>query len=123
MKITKTTLLVMFFLALGLITTSCAKLNPNTEGQLKAALEAKSDAFRACYETALEKNREEKGTVGLKLGLGADSGAVESSEVADTTIKDDNMNQCVADSASDISLEEPPGVSVEGQYDIEFSHK
>ena len=121
MKMTKIMLLVVFCLALGSLTSACASLNPNTEGQLQAALEAKTDAFRACYVTALEKDRETKGTVGLKLDLGADSGDVQSSSVKETTIQDETMNQCVADSASDISLEEPPGVPVEGYYDIDFS--
>ena len=119
MKMTKIMLLALFFLGLN---AGCgATLNPNTEGQLQAALEAKTDAFRACYATALEKDRETQGTVGLKLDLGADSGDVTASSVNETTIDDADMNQCVADSASDISLEEPPGVPVEGFYDIEFS--
>ena len=124
MKITKIMLLVVFCLALGSLSIACgASLNPNTEGQLQAALEAKTDAFRACYVTALEKDREAKGTVGLKLDLAADSGDVQNSSVNDekTTFADDEMKQCVANSASDISLEEAPGVPVEGYYDIDFS--
>ena len=121
MKMTKIMLLVVFCLSLGALSTACASLNPNTEGQLQAALEAETHAFRACDVAALEKDRETKGTVGLKLDLGADSGDVQASSVNETTIQDETMNQCVADSASDISLEEPPGVPVEGFYDIDFS--
>ena len=125
MKMTKIMLLVVFCLSLGALSTACASLNPNTEGQLQAALEAKTDAFRACYVTALEKDRETKGTVGLKLDLGADSGDVQASSLNEekTTVADGDMNQCVANSASDISLEEPPGVPVEGFYDIDFSYE
>lgn len=124
MKMTKIMLLAVFCLALGSLSIACgASLNPNTEGQLQDALQAKTDAFRACYVTALEKDRETKGVVGLKLDLAAESGDVQSSSVNEekTTIADGDMKQCVADSASDISLEEPPNVPVEGYYDIDFS--
>jgi hypothetical protein len=108
-------------LALGFSIAACAALNPNTEGQIMAALEAQMGEFKACYETALDRDRNTKGTVGLKLKVHEQSGEVTSSSVENTTILDNDMNQCVANAASDISLPEPPGVPVEGYYDINFS--
>ena len=120
MKTTKRILLVGLCLVFGSMAMACASLNENTEAQLLSALEAKQDAFRACYETALEKNREEQGQVGLKLDINEEPGEVTNSEVEETTIKDADMPQCVADAASDITLPEPPGVPVEGHYSIDF---
>ncbi|MDJ0762202.1 MAG: AgmX/PglI C-terminal domain-containing protein [Myxococcota bacterium] len=108
-------------LALSTSVMACAQLNPNTEGHIKAALEARKEAFKACYESALERDRETKGTVGLKLDLAKDTGSVTSAAVAKSDIQDTAMNQCVATTASDITLPEPPGVPVEGHYDIQFA--
>ena len=108
------------FVISGVLCAACASLNPNTEGQILAALEAKKSEFKQCYESALEQNRETRGIVGLELKLDGESGSVTSSAVENSTIGDNNMNQCVATSASDISLPEPPGVPVEGHYDINF---
>jgi hypothetical protein len=120
MKTTNRILLVGLCLIFGSMAMACASLNENTEGHIISALEGKKDAFKACYETALEKNREEQGMVKLKLDINEEPGEVTSSEVEETTIKDADMPQCVADAASDITLPEPPGVPVEGHYDIDF---
>ncbi len=120
MKTTRIVTLVCLCLVLGSLASACAELNPNTEGHIMSALEAKKDAFKACYETALEKDREAKGNVGLLLDINEEPGEVTSSSVEETTITDADMPQCVADAASDISLPEPPGVPVEGHYTVEF---
>ena len=120
MKKTTNIKVVSLFAVLGFMFAACAALNPNTEGQILSELEAKKGEFKVCYETALERNRETKGTVGLALKIHEESGQVTSSSVEDSTIADNEMNQCVANAASDISLPEPPGVPVEGHYDINF---
>ena len=116
----KKMMILGFSLVLGFAVTSCKSLNPNTEQQILSALQAKMNEFKVCYESALDKNRETKGTVGLKLKIHDVSGEVTSSSVENSTILDNEMNQCVATAASDISLPEPPGVPVEGYYDINF---
>jgi hypothetical protein len=121
MKTNKTILLFALTLALGLLASACAELNPNTEGQLMSALEAKNGEFKACYESALERNRTTQGNVGLKLDVCEETGEVTASEVESATTNDDEMNQCVATAADDITLPEPPGVPVEGHYSVEFS--
>ncbi len=85
-----------------------------------AELQARMDAFRGCYVEALERDRETEGRVGLLLEIDEDPGQVSSSTVDETNIRDAQMPQCVADAASDISLPEPPGVPVEGHYDVNF---
>ncbi|MCP4606789.1 MAG: AgmX/PglI C-terminal domain-containing protein [Proteobacteria bacterium] len=120
MKTRKIVILVGMGLALGFLISACAQLNPNTDGQILSALEAKQDAFKACYVTALERDRETQGTVGLLLDIENPSGQVTSSAVEESNITDDEMNQCVAGAAGDISLPEPPGVPVEGHYDVQF---
>jgi hypothetical protein len=120
MSIMRKGILLGFSLVLGFAVSSCKALNPNTEGQIMSALEAKMSEFKVCYETALDKDRETRGTVGLKLKIHQESGSVTSSSVENSTIIDNEMNQCVANVASDISLPEPPGVPVEGHYDINF---
>lgn len=118
MKTTKVVLLVGFLLA---SLTGCASLNPNTEGQLVKELEAKNGAFKACYEAALEKDREVKGDMGLKLNVNKESGKVTKAKVKKGSIKDDAMKSCVCSAAEEIKLPEPPGVPVEGNYALEFS--
>jgi outer membrane lipoprotein-sorting protein len=120
MKTNKMILLFALTLALGLLASACAELNPNTEGQLMSALEAKQAEFKTCYESALERNRTTQGNVALQLDVCEETGEVTSSTVETSTIDDDDMNQCVATAADDIVLPEPPGVPVEGHYDIEF---
>ena len=107
-------------LAVGLVFAACSALNPNTEGQILSALEAKQGEFQACYQSALERNRETRGTVTLKLKFDEVSGDVTSSSVDQSNIGDNSMNTCVANAASGISLPEPPGLPVEGAYDINF---
>ena len=122
MKTTIPTIVKVFglFTALGVTFGGCASLNPNTEGQILSALEAQTGEFQACYKAALERNRETRGTVTLKLKIDEVSGSVTSSSVNQSNISDNSMNQCVANAASSISLPEPPGLPVEGDYDINF---
>lgn len=107
-------------LILGLC-AGCTKINPNTEGQLQSALEAKQGEFKTCYEDALSRDREVRGTVALKLQINKEEGKVVKAEVEKTKIKDEEMNRCVAGAASSIELPEPPGVPVEGHYAVDFS--
>jgi hypothetical protein len=107
-------------LLLGLA-TGCAKINPNTESQLQAALEAKQGEFKKCYEDALNRDREIAGKVALKLQIDKAKGKVTKAEVEKTQIQDDDMKQCVASAAKSIELPEPPGVPVEGHYAVDFS--
>lgn len=118
-KITKS-IVICLGLGFALLTGACAKLNPNTEGQIDAALEAKREAFKTCYEAALARDREVQGLVALDLAFNEEPGAVTSSTVAETTISDTEMQSCVTGAASDITLPEPPTVPVEGRYDIQF---
>ena len=117
----KDMVLLGLFIVSGLLFSACAALNPNTEGQILSELEARKGEFQKCYESALDRNRDTKGIVGLDLKIDGEKGAVTSSSVGDsTTIGDNEMNMCVANSTQDITLPEPPGVPVEGHYDINF---
>lgn len=111
---------VCFSLLLALLAGSCARLNPNTENNIDSALEAKRGAFQACYEDALDRNQETQGMVALQLTIDAQKGDVTSSTVAQTNIDDEEMPSCVAHAAEDITLSEPPGVRVDGQYEFVF---
>lgn len=115
--------LVGLSLVFAYLTSACASLNPNTEGQIMAALEARKDGFKQCYVGALDRNRETKGNVGLVLKLHEETGAVTSSDVEKSDIQDAEMPPCVAGVAKDITLPEPPGVPVEGHYDIAFGYE
>lgn len=120
MKTMNVIIIAVVVAALSAFATGCATLNENTEGQIVAALEAKHDAFKTCYESALERDRTVQGNVGLLLQIDEEPGAVTSSTVEQSDIQDDQMNQCVAGAASDIVLPEPPGVPVEGHYTVNF---
>jgi hypothetical protein len=97
-----------------------AKLNENTEKQLKSALEAQREAFKACYEQALERDRNTQGPMSLVLDINKDPGAVTKAKVAITTIPDEEMKKCVVKVVDKIKLPEPPGVPVEGHYSLVF---
>jgi hypothetical protein len=99
---------------------ACASLNPNTEAQLRQALEAKQGKFQECHMSALDRDRETKGTVTLKLKLHEETGEVLAASVERTDVRDTTMNVCVSNAVSDISLPEPPGLPVEAEYDIVF---
>ena len=119
-KNTQITMAVALFAVVGALMGGCTALNPNTEGQILSALQAKEGEFKACYQSALDRNRETRGTVTLNLKIDEVSGDVTSSSVGQSNIGDNGMNQCVANAASSISLPEPPGIPVEGNYDINF---
>ena len=121
MKTTRIMLAFGLCLALGALTAACgAELNPKTEGHIMSALEAKRDAFKACYEEALQKDREYKGEMGLLLDINAQPGKVKNAKVVKSDIDNGKMKKCVAGAASDITLPEPPGVPVEGHYTLDF---
>jgi len=121
MKIKNLVLLVGLCMMLGSLALACAaELNPNTEKQLVSALNGKHDAFKACYETALTKDREVQGNEGLLLAIDKESGAVTTSSIEKTDIKDADMGKCVANATMDIKLPEPPNVPVEGHYNVAF---
>jgi len=120
MKTTKKVSILGLFLLVSVAGFGCRSLNPNTEAQILSELEAKKGEFKQCYVSALDRNRETRGTVTLKLKFDEVSGDTTSSSVDATNIGDNTMNQCVAGAASNISLPEPPGLPVEGDYDINF---
>ena len=123
MKTSKTITKAIICLALGFIALACVKLNPNTEKQIESALQAQRAAFKACYVTALEKNRKTKGKMSLVLKIDEKTGTVTSAAVKKSTIKDKTMKKCVAKAAEKITLPEPTVAPVEGHYDIAFGFK
>jgi hypothetical protein len=120
MKISKIMGVVGLFVLMSIAGLGCRSLNPNTEGQILNALEAKKGEFKACYVSALERNRETRGTVTLTLKFDEVSGDTTSASVDASNIADNAMNICVSTAAQNISLPEPPGLPVEGNYDINF---
>jgi hypothetical protein len=106
---------------LGSLAAGCgAKLNENTEKQLKSALEAQRDALKVCYEQALERDRNVQGPMALLLDINKTPGAVTKAKVGVTTIQDDEMKKCVVKVVKEIKLPEPPNVPVEGHYALVF---
>jgi hypothetical protein len=120
MKNVKNISILGLFFLVGVAGIGCRSLNPNTEAQILSALQAKKGEFKQCYVSALERNRETRGTITLKLKFDEVSGDNTSSSVDGSNIADNTMNQCVAGAASNIALPEPPGLPVEGNYDINF---
>ena len=121
MKRTKTRQMIGLFILLGSLVAACgAELNPKTEGHIVTALEAKREAFKVCYETALAKDREAKGEMSLLLDINEETGKVTDTQVEKSDIADSTMKECVSDAAVDITLAEPPGVPVEGHYALDF---
>lgn len=107
----------------GLVAVSAfgcgAPLNPKTQSNIASALSAQKQAFQSCYEAALQRNRELKGNMALKLDIDA-QGRVKSAKVEKTEIQDEEMKSCVSSAASEITLSEPPDVPVEGHYAVDF---
>ncbi|MCU0662804.1 MAG: AgmX/PglI C-terminal domain-containing protein [Myxococcota bacterium] len=103
------------------LTSGCLKVNPNTQGHIQTALEAKQGEFKKCYEDALQRDREIQGNIDLVLQIDKDNGKVIEAQVEKTKIADMEMKQCVAGAAETIALPEPPGVPIEGHYAVEFS--
>jgi hypothetical protein len=117
----KNMIVVGLGLLLGMALSACGpELNPKTQGHIKSALEAKKDLFKACYESALKRDRTIEGDMALLLDINAKPGTVTDAKVEKTTIKDEEMGGCVANVAKGITLPEPPEVPVEGHYGLEF---
>lgn len=123
MKNAKSVVMVCLFMLMGTAAVGCKSLNPNTERHITEALEAKKGEFKSCYESALKRNRDTRGTVTLNLKFDEVSGDNTSSSVDGTNISDNTMNVCVQTTAQSISLPEPPGLPVEGNYDINFDYE
>jgi len=121
MKTINSVFAIALCVILGSLAAGCgAKLNENTEKQLKSALEAQREAFKVCYEQALERDRNTQGPMSLVLDINKDPGAVTKAKVGMTTIQDDQMKKCVVKVVKEIKLPEPPGVPVEGHYSLAF---
>ena len=73
MKTTRIMLAIGLFAAMSMLMAACgAELNPKFESSLNNALDAKNGEFKACYEAALEKDREAKGLMNLDIEFKAD---------------------------------------------------
>jgi hypothetical protein len=123
MKYLNGTALAAACLALVFFATGCGKLNPKTEGQIYSALEAKNDNFQKCYSKALKENRNIKGKVDLKLQFDSNGVSPKKVTVAKSNIKNKKMLKCVKKTADKIRIQDAPGVSVEGQYTVNFDFK
>ena len=108
-------------LALVVLATGCAKLNPKFEDSLNNALDAQKGEFQSCYETALKKDRNTKGEMDLKLEFTPNSKKVDKANVTKSDINDNTMKQCVAKAAKTIETTELPGTWVNGKYTLEFT--
>ena len=118
---TKNIFAVVICLALGFSILGCAKLNPKTEGQIFSALQAKQDAFKKCYEAALEADREAKGPMKLELKFDPSSVKPEEVVIASSKIESGDMQKCVKKAAKGIKIEDAPGVFVNGNYTVVFT--
>ena len=105
---------------LGALPAACAKLNPKFEGSLNNALDAHKAEFQSCYEKALDRNRNAKGEMDLKLEFTPNSKQVDKAQVTRSQIKDNGMKQCVSQAAKRIQTTELPGTWVDGKYTIDF---
>ena len=107
-------------IVLGALPAACAKLNPKFEDSLNNALDARKTEFKSCYEKALDRDRNAKGEMDLKLEFTPNSKQVDKAQVTRSQIKDNGMKQCVSQAAKRIQTTELPGTWVDGQYTIDF---
>jgi len=114
------TVVVGLVALLGLLSSGCGTLNPNTQPQIASAVQAKEKSFRACYASALRRNRNLKGRMTIEFRVDKDSGKVEDAKVVKSAIKDRTMKKCVVKVANGMSVPEAPGKYVDGVYEIDF---
>lgn len=109
-------------LVAGLLFAACAELNPKFETSLNNAIKAQKGEFQTCYEKALERNRNVKGEMDLKLEFKANSKQASKASVSRSQIKDNAMKKCVSNAAKRMETTELPGAWVEGKYTLDFTH-
>jgi hypothetical protein len=113
--------LVGLTVLIGIALAACAEINPKFEESLNNAIDAQRAEFQTCYEQALEKNRNAKGEMDLKLEFAPNSKKVEKAQVTRSQIKNKAMKKCVSQAAGRIETTELPGTWVDGKYTIDFT--
>ncbi len=122
MKTTRIMLAIGLFAAMSMLMAACgAELNPKFESSLNNALDAKNGEFKACYEAALEKDREAKGLMNLDIEFKADSKKAKDASVKKSEISGGGIKKCVVGAAKGVETTELPGVPVTGKYKIDFN--
>jgi TonB family protein len=87
-------------------------------GQMESAKPALSD----CYKQALTRDRKSTGTVVVRFKVAADSGQFQNAEVADSSVSDPELEQCVLTKVSALKLAKPQKTVVGvDSYPIRFT--
>jgi len=116
-----TLLLIGLVAVVCLLATGCgAKLNPKFDQAVSSALDASKGEYKACYESALARDREAKGEMDLAIDFKADGKSPSAVDVKKSAIKDDEMKKCVVDATKGIQVAEVPGAPVEKQQTLDF---
>jgi outer membrane biosynthesis protein TonB len=95
---------------------------PSTFGRLpaetiQAIVRANYDRVRACYEPGLARDPKLAGRVGIRFVIGRD-GKVASTRIADCTLPDCSVAQCVRDEFKALTFPEPEGGIVTVVYPL-----
>jgi len=86
------------------ITLSCCYPDPN---RIRHAIAAQHEAFRACYEQVLRRDRDARGSILTRFTIG-DDGRVPYLCIEDSEIDDRYFVDCVADAFAAASFPETP---------------
>lgn len=121
MKKLRYLIVVGILLVTGMLMAACAaKLNPRFQSNLHSALEAKKSEFKQCYETALQGDRDVKGSLKLHLAFQPKATQPHNASVVESDINDPQMKQCVCKVVRGTTTPAAPGKYVEAKYTVDF---
>jgi TonB family protein len=87
--------------------------------KLQAAFKEKGKEAYACYEAARERNRHLEGDITIRFEI-LPSGAARAAVVERSTLGDDDMERCLVEIISKMSLPKPQGGVVLAEYPVGF---
>ena len=121
MKYTRRVNSCAIMLAFAFMAIGCAELNPKFEESLNNALDAQKGEFQACYEAALQKDRNAQGEMDIHLEFTPNKKKAEKAKVTRSDITVKGMKKCVTQAAKSVKTTELPGTWVNGNYTLDFT--
>lgn len=94
----------------------------DAQQHLRSAVDAKGKKLTSCYEDALQRNRSAQGTMKLFVFVEQQSGKVDKVEVQSSEIDDPQLQGCVKDTLTTITLPKTPKAGMKVDYTLRFTH-
>jgi hypothetical protein len=115
--------MIRFALAAVLALAACSPtgMGDAARKDVAARMQTVQPGVATCYEEALKRNRELRGTIVLKFAVEPKTGKFVDVKVLRTDLADDALQACVTEQVSALKLEKPTSTRLSIEYPLEFA--